>query len=218
MGIMIYRSRSSDPCALREAVETITQIRRSSDGESRAKDKGVDRKYQEDIELELIRALRDGGLDMFRMAYAMATLIDSYGMTQSELALRLSLSQSAVANKLRLLRFSDEEKKRILASSLTERHARALLRLKDASVRKEALERIIALRLSVSESERLVLSLSPADGEGTRRGKGAIRDLRFFSNSIDRAVDLARRAGVVIEIERRESEEGLEIQIRVPKP
>ena len=218
MGITVYRSHSNDPCALREAVETITQIFRATDGESRPKDKGVDQKYQGDIELQLIRALRDGGLDMFQSAYAMATLIDSCAMTQSELALRLSLSQSAVANKLRLLRFSDVEKRKILSSALTERHARALLRLKDASVRNEALDRIIDLRLSVSESERLILSLSPSEGDRARRGKAALRDLRFFTNSIDRAVDLARQAGVVIEIERRESEGGLEIQIRVLKP
>lgn len=214
MAITVYRSRFADHGTEGERVE---MLMRSDPPRAAKANRGADAKFSDDIKGTLLSALRDGTLDMFRAAYAMATLIERHGMTQSELAAELGQSQSAVANKLRLLRFSEWERERILRAGLSERHARALLRLRDEGERREALETVIGQRMSVSRTEELILSLSP-DGEvRPRRGKGAISDLRFFCNSIDRAVDLARRAGVRIELDRRESDGIIEMQIRVLK-
>ena len=206
MEIVAYRSRVEGAAEADERAEPLVRVGCNTEG--------VDADFPDGIKETLIQALSDGSLDMFRAACAMATLIERFQMTQRELSLALGTSQSAVANKLRLLRFSPPERKRILEAGLTERHARALLRLRDVGVRTACLEKAAAERLSVSATEELVSSKIPAGEGNAGRGKGAIRDLRFFMNSIDRAVDLARRAGVKIELGRRELEGGVEISIR----
>lgn len=211
MEILAYRSRFEGAAEADERAESLARVEGSS---SRCKREGVDDDLPDGIKQTLIQALSDGSLDMFRAAYAMATLIERFQMTQRELSLALGVSQSAVANKLRLLRFSPPERKRILGAGLTERHARALLRLRDGEMRSRCLERVIAERMSVGATEELVSSVSPDREVRAQRGKGAIRDLRFFMNSIDRAVDLARRAGVEIELRKSELERGVEISIR----
>ncbi len=211
MEIVAYRSRFEGAAEADERAEPLARVEGPSSG---CKREGVDDDLPDGIKQTLIQALSDGSLDMFRAAYAMATLIERFQMTQRELSLALGVSQSAVANKLRLLRFSPPERKRILESGLTERHARALLRLRDVEARAVCLEKSIAERLSVSATEELVSSKIPTGEGGRGRGKGAIRDLRFFMNSIDRAVDLARRAGVEIELRKSELERGVEISIR----
>ncbi len=214
MAMTIYRSRSEDAAETDERVETLVGV---AAWEGLPKNNGVGLKFSDGVKRELLDAISDGALDMFRAAYAMATLIKRFQMTQRELSDKLSMSQSALANKLRLLRFSQHEQERILGANLTERHARALLRLRDGELRSRCLDRVIDERMSVGETEQLVLSVSPETELRARREKGAIRDLRFFSNSIDRAVDLARRAGVEIELERREFEGGVAISIRAVK-
>ena len=213
MAITVYRSRFANSETTAEKVERLRWQGRAPQSDD---DGGAGCDFSFAIKETLLSALRDGSLDMFRSAYAMANLIERFEMTQGELAAALSLSQSAVANKLRLLRFSEEEREIILSSALTERHARALLRLKSGEERRGALDRVVSERMSVSETERLVLTLAPDAETRPRRGKGAVSDLRFFCNSIDRAVDLARRAGVAIELERRELDGTLEMRIRIP--
>ena len=93
---------------------------------------------------------------MFEEASALDGTIRMCKLTQSDIAKKLGVSQSYVANKLRLLSFSDGMRERILASGLSERHARALLKLKGEELRRAALERIIDGRLTVKESEAVV--------------------------------------------------------------
>lgn len=104
-------------------------------------------------ELALIENIQREGLNMFEQAGAIAALIDLYGMTQEQIAAHLSASQSYVANKLRLLRLSPDERESVLDARLSERHARALLRLSDPEERRAALHHIIENKLSVCRSE-----------------------------------------------------------------
>ena len=89
--------------------------------------------------LAIIENLHRDDLNIFEESAAIASLIELYKLTQEQIALQLSLTQAAVANKLRLLRLSAEERAFILEHNLTERHARALLRIKDAGERKSVL-------------------------------------------------------------------------------
>ena len=104
-------------------------------------------------ELALIENIQREGLNMFEQAGAIAALIDLYGMTQEQIAAHLSASQSYVANKLRMLRLSPEERETVLSAHLSERHARALLRISDRELRASILDHIIENRLSVSRTE-----------------------------------------------------------------
>ena len=174
-------------------------------------------------ELSLIENLLREDLDMFETARAIQKLIDAFSMTQDEIAKRLSMSQSAVANKLRLLRYTDDEEKIILENHLTERHARALLRLETPEERLGVIEIILARRMNVSATEAYIEKLIEAAGEkkisaSEMKKIPVIKDIRLFYNSLDRAVELVRTAGVNIESKRREDENGVTIEIKIPNP
>ena len=113
----------------------------------------------ESAELALVENIIRENLNMFEQAKAFSALATKYCMTQEEIALKMASSQSAIANKLRLLRLTEQEQNDILSAELTERHARALLRITDPDLRKRALEYIICNKLNVSESERYISSL-----------------------------------------------------------
>lgn len=98
-------------------------------------------------------------LDMFETATAYGALSAKFHLTQEQIAERMSLSQSAVANKMRLLRFSDEERELISSAGLTERHARAILRLQSKTTRQSALQYVINHGLNVTQTEEYVSSL-----------------------------------------------------------
>lgn len=95
-------------------------------------------------------------MNMFEEAKALETMLKMRGESQSRLAEKIGVSQSYVANKLRLLRLSEEERRAIVEAGLTERHARALLRLEDGAARKGALEKIVRDKLSVARTDALV--------------------------------------------------------------
>lgn len=162
---------------------------------------------QRSAELAIIENLQRQDLNIFEQASAISSLINMYHITQDEAAEKLSVSQSYVANKLRLLRFTDEERSLIIEHSLTERHARALLRLRDDGARLSALRHVIGYALNVSATERYVDSLLAASVPRPKI-KFAIKNLRLFYNSVDRAADLIRSSGVPVDIRRDESAQG----------
>ena len=107
-------------------------------------------------ELAIIENLLREDLNMFEQAYGFKKLIENYHLTQDEVARRMSLSQSAVANKIRLLRLSYEEQKLILEHNLTERHARAMLKLEENGKRAEAICYVAENKLNVQATEQYV--------------------------------------------------------------
>lgn len=111
----------------------------------------------------LTENLQRSNLTVFEESEGIERLITEYGMSQSEAAARLGIAQSTLSNKLRLLRLSDSIKERIISARLTERHARALLRLPDER-REEALDRIIAEGLTLRQTEEYIFNLlNPID-------------------------------------------------------
>ncbi|MBQ7940253.1 MAG: ParB/RepB/Spo0J family partition protein [Clostridia bacterium] len=180
----------------------------------------------ESAALAIIENLQRENLNMFEQASAISSLIRMYDLTQEDIARKLSVSQSFVANKLRLLRYLPDERTLILSSGLTERHARGLLRL-TGDDRLTALKHVIEHHLNVAETEEYVESLlhppveedkpSPAAEAARPRQKWVIRDVRLFFNSIHHAVDVMRQAGIAAETSRRETEDTTEILIRIPK-
>lgn len=169
--------------------------------------------------------------DFFTEAETFSALTKSYAMTQEEIARRLSLSQSAVANKIRLLQFTPTEREQILRAGLCERHARALLRVRDPAVRRALLETVIRDALTVGATEALVdrrladkqsapaktpaVTTPPDDERPQGRHKFAVRDLRPLYNSIDRTLDIFRKTGAQVERTQHETEGGAEIVIRI---
>ena len=107
-------------------------------------------------ELAIIENLLREDLNVFEQATSFRRLIEDYGMTQEELARKMSMSQSAVANKLRLLKLTYREQKMILDSSLSERHARALLKLDDVNDRIAVITSASENHLTVQATEELI--------------------------------------------------------------
>ena len=179
----------------------------------------VDTDDKTSAELAMIENLQREDLNMFEEAEAIGKLGALYGLTQEQIAERLSCSQSAVANKLRLLKLSPEHRAMILSAGLSERHARALLRLRDEDARDDALRQIIGRRLNVASSEELIEKMLAAAGAAKPAPvrKLILRDVRIFYNTIDRAVELVRRAGVPIEAERTRIGNVTELVLRVPE-
>ncbi|MBE5784916.1 MAG: nucleoid occlusion protein [Clostridiales bacterium] len=170
----------------------------------------------------LIENLQREDLHYMEEAQSYNTLLSTYHLTQEELAQRLGKSQSSIANKLRLLKLDDSVKTAIGGANLSERHARALLKLKGAENQLEVVDKIVKKNLSVKETEQLVektlnrLYDEKADGARPRpKIVRIVKDYRLFMNTINAAITTLRDAGMRVEVEQEDMEDGVDIHIRV---
>lgn len=171
-------------------------------------------------EVALIENIQRENLNMFELASAIASLTDMYGMTQEQTAKRLSVSQSFVANKLRILRLTSAERETILRYGLTERHARALLRIDSAAERLSIIEYIHIHCLNVAATETYIEKCLAEHSVIARKNaprKLILKDLRIFYNTIDRAVSVIKQSGVEVVSERVDTGDAVELTIRIPK-
>lgn len=168
--------------------------------------------------MSLVENIQRKDLGFFEEADAIARLIDFYGMTQEDAALRLGYAQSTLANKLRLRKLSSDERRLITEYGLTERHARALLRLDDPEKRISVINQAGRRKLNVESTERLIDSMIEYDKykERIRKGSAIFRDLRLFMNTVNKAVETMQIAGVDVNVDKKQSEDFLEYHIRVP--
>lgn len=168
-------------------------------------------------EISIIENLLREDLNIFEQAEAIQALIDTHNLTQEEIATRLSNSQSFVANKLRLLRFSSAERELILKNNLTERHARALLRIADPVLRDKILGAIINEGLNVASTDELVESYLAKRDDKTSASKGNSKGISAFYSTINRAIDTIKGQGIGIKCRRVENDDYTELTIIVPK-
>ncbi len=168
----------------------------------------------------LLENIQRSDLNMFEEAKGINRLIRKFGLTQEEAAQKLGKKQSTVANKLRLLKLSMEEQDWILQAGLSERHARALLRVDDEEIRKELLSKIVAENLNAKETEDLVLKLmcqATVNSSPKQEKKFVVRDVRIFVNTINKAVDTMRLSGINAVSKKLETEEYIEYTVQIPK-
>ena len=170
--------------------------------------------------LALIENLQRRDLDYWEEAEALARLISLYGLSQEAAAEKIGKSQSGVANKLRLLRLSEDVRQLIRQNGLTERHARALLRLPDEESQRRAIGVIVRNGWNVARTETYIeeqLQLARTTPP-RRRPTYIIKDVRLFLNSVDRGVRMMRQAGVGAAWERQDQDGCLVLTIRIPNP
>ncbi len=166
--------------------------------------------------LALVENLQRRDLDFWEEALALRRLLDTYHISQEEAARRLGRSQSAVANKLRLLTLSPEALSLLREGGATERHARALLRLPGPEAQLKAARQLTAQKLTVAQTEALVDSLlSPAPAR--KRPTFIVKDVRLFLNTITRGLDMMRSAGVDARCRRQDSDEEILLTIHIPR-
>ena len=134
-------------------------------------------------------------MDMFEEARGLRTMIKMCNMTQNEIAEKMGVSQSYVANKLRWLKLDESMRERIIKADLSERHARAILKLKDNDDRKKALDKICERGLSVAESEALVDMLSLTEVPTVFGKAKALSAIDAFIDSINQSLAIIRSSG-----------------------
>ena len=174
---------------------------------------------EKSAEIAIIENLIREDLNIFEQAAAIETLIDTYGLTQEQVAERLSNSQSFIANKLRLLRLSREEREIIIKNKLTERHARALLRINDTQKRKELLQIILKDSLNVGATESLINNyinqVSPEKASKSTVIK-TYKNVSSFYSALNRAVECAKASNIDIKSRKVVGNNFTEIIIYVP--
>ena len=168
--------------------------------------------------LALVENLQRRDLDFWEEALALRRLIDTYHVSQEEAARRVGKSQSAVANKLRLLRLSSDTLSLLRDGGATERHARALLRLDTPERQLDAARQVVSQGLTVAQTEALVDSLLAAKPVPPRRRPTFIvKDVRLFLNTITHSLDVMRSAGVDAQCSREDREEEILLTIHIPR-
>ena len=174
----------------------------------------MDKTDEEIAVLCTVENLHREDLNFFEQAGAIKLLTEQLGLTQQQAGQRLSLSQSAIANKLKLLSIDEELQRQILKNNLTERHARAICRLPKEQQPK-AVEYIIQHGLNVTQTDRYIEKLlSPPQKKN--KPKICIKDIRIFTNSITKAVSVMKSAGFEPKLEQNETEEAVEYRITIP--
>ena len=177
--------------------------------------------------LALVENLQRKDLDYLEEAEGLRRLIRMFGLSQEEAARRIGKSQSAVANKLRLLKLPEEVLEALRKNGLSERHGRALLRLPDPESQRAALGAMLEQRMNVAAAEAYVEALlSPPEPEPEeppptekkgRKKTFVMKDLRLFLNTVSRSVDLMKQGGVAADMRREETEDALILTISIPK-
>ncbi len=167
--------------------------------------------------LALIENLQRENLNYLEEAEGYLNLINHYSFTQEMVAEKVSKSQSAVANKLRILKLSKEIQHMLLGNGLSERHARALLALDTDEQRMEVLKKVIAHGLTVKKTEDLIKAMLEEKEEKKKNPniRHFIRDVRLFTNTIKQAVEVMNSSGLPTEYEVEETKDGCFISIAV---
>lgn len=166
--------------------------------------------------MSLLENLQREDLNFFDEATGIARLIEQYGMTQEEIATKLGKSQSTIANKLRLLKLSPEQRQKILKLKLTERHARALIRLKPEDI-DLAIKEIDSKKLNVDETDRLITTMIIPKRKRDPKNMTVIKDVRIFFNTINNAVSLMQRSGIDAIANKQEFNDYYEFTVKIPK-
>ena len=167
--------------------------------------------------LSVLENLQRQDLSFFEEALALDKLLTVYGMSQEEIGRKLGKAQPTLSNKLRLLKLNEQLRYEITKAGLSERHARALLKLETDEMRERALSIMIDRRLNVEESERLIFQMNKRQQEPKGTVKKSFRDIRIFINTLNHAVDSIRKAGIDADSLKSETDEYIEYVVRIPK-
>lgn len=184
---------------------------------------------QDSAVIAMMENLQRENLHYMEEAEGYQNLIRDHGLSQDELARRLGKNQSTIANKMRILKLPMAVKRMLLQYSLTERHARALLRLHDEEMQMHVIQIIVQQNLNVKATEDLVertisrmygIEKEEEEQSRTRPSKisGFVRDTRLFVNSLRTVVQQMADAGLNPKLESKDKEEGMEIKIWIPHP
>ncbi|WP_042147673.1 nucleoid occlusion protein [Paucisalibacillus sp. EB02] len=168
----------------------------------------------------LIENLQREELTVIEEAVAYAKLLELQGLTQEALAQRLGKNQSTIANKLRLLKLPEQVQEALLRKHITERHARALIKLKDEEVQIKLLQEIVEHDLNVKQTEERINKLMNDQEKPKKRKpklKGVNKDIRIAMNTIRQSLSMVSDTGIDIESDEQDLDDYYQITIKIPK-
>ncbi|MFA5634860.1 MAG: ParB/RepB/Spo0J family partition protein [Anaerovoracaceae bacterium] len=168
--------------------------------------------------IALIENVQRENLNYLEEAMAYKHFMDEYGMTQSEISKRVGKQQSTISNKIRLLSLPEEMREALIRNQLTERHARAILRITDGEQRKQILERIIDHSLNVRQSEKLIDDfLKKTEDERRKAEKLRFINYRIYINTIKNAFNTIHEVEEGAKYYQEDKGDHLELRILIPK-
>lgn len=173
--------------------------------------------YEQSAVYSILENIQRCDLTFFEEAAAIGQLMDHFGMTQSETAKRLGKSQSALSNKLRLLKLPADVRYFIEKERLTERHARALLRLESEKELWAALRMITEKGLNVEQTEKYIDSLTDNTVKPKRNVVKIYKDVRIFVNTVNRAIETMKASGIEAQADKTETDAYIEFRVKIPK-
>ena len=165
----------------------------------------------------VIENLQRRDLNFFEEASAIEALGEKYGLSQQQLSEKLGKAPSTISNKLRLLRLPEEVRDKLIEAGMTERHARALLKIEDPDKLCAAADTVIKRSLNVAQTEKLVDAILADETTHRQKVVKLFKDVRIFVNTINHAVDTMREAGIKAESQRSETQDHIEFTVRIPK-
>ena len=178
----------------------------------------VDCDYEESAVYSIIENIQRSDLSFFEEAQAISQMQNHFGMTQEQIAKRLGKSQSALSNKLRLLKLPADVRYFIEKEGLSERHARALLRLESEKQMWTALNLIKEKGLNVQQTEEYINSITNKEVKPHKNNIVKIfKDVRIFVNTVNKAINTMKEAGIPAESNKTETDDYIEFLVRIPK-
>ena len=166
----------------------------------------------------LLENVQRQDLGFFEEAEAIFQIMLQFDLTQEDVAARLGKAPSTVSNKLRLLRLPQDVRRGIIDAGLTERHARALLKLDTPESMRQALTQIIRRHLNVAQTDAYIAQLLQPPETPRRQPLRLFKDVRLFVNTLNHAVDTMHRAGIAADAVKTETDDYIEYVVRIPKP
>ncbi|MFC4353492.1 nucleoid occlusion protein [Chryseomicrobium palamuruense] len=177
---------------------------------------------KETASVALIENLQREELTAIEEALAYQQLIELHELTQEALAQRLGKGQSTVANKIRLLKLPQEVQQAILNKELSERHARALMKIKEEPVQLALVKEIITEQLSVKQVEERIVAMQqeelPAEKKPLKpRRKHVNKDVRIALNTLKHSLSMISKSGIDFETQEEDREDYYQMVIKIPK-
>lgn len=178
----------------------------------------LDCDYEQSATYSIIENIQRSNLDFFEEAQAISQLINHFGLTQEQIGKKLGKSQSSLSNKLRLLRLPVDVRYFIEKEGLTERHARALLRLETEKQMWTVLKSVTERHLNVEQTEALIDNMLDTRAKQKRGAPSkAFRDVRIFVNTFNKAIQAMKDSGIEAQSNKTETDEYIEFMVRIPK-
>ncbi|MBS4201408.1 nucleoid occlusion protein [Bacillus sp. FJAT-49732] len=171
----------------------------------------------ETASIALIENLQREELTPIEEAMAYGKLLELHNLTQEALAQRLGKGQSTVANKIRLLKLPEEVQEALLQKKITERHARALIPLKDPEKQVQVMNLIIEKGLNVKQAEEQVVKLLTVVEKPKSKRRAISKDMRIAVNTIRQSLSMVTDSGIKLDSEEEEFEEYYQFTIKIPK-